>query len=168
MKTWTGIGMPVLAILVGIGMLVGAVSVMRLSNIVENANSVELPITVSISTTTTTPDGDLPDYQAGDMLPGLKVDMRITYLTIEAIDAGAIIVEFSKVGIAPTDISMSWKDGNPTWTPMVWTDSGDVLKGTLGFVGSQPAGETVGYYAVLTYNTPGEYTFKVWVEGIVL
>ena len=160
--------MPVLAILVGIGMLVGAVSVMRLSNVVENANSVELPIVVSLSGTTETPDGNLPDYVAGDVLPGMAFDMRITYFTASAIEAGAIIVEFTKVGVSSTDITMSWKDGNPTWTPMIWVDSGDVLKGTLGFVGSQPAGETVGYYAVLTYNTPGEYIFKVWVEGVVL
>lgn len=163
-----GLVLPMLAIIVGLGMMVGAVSVMRLSNVVENVNTVELPIVVQVQSTTTTPDGDLPDYQAGELLPSLKYDMRITYTTSEALDAAAIIVEFSKVGISPTDITMLWKDGNPTWTSMTWADSGDVLTGTLGFVGTQPAGSVVGYYATLEYEVPGVYTFKVWVEGIVV
>jgi hypothetical protein len=94
--------------------------------------------------------------------------MRISYLTSVSLDSAAIIVEFEKVGISPTDVSMLWKDGNPLWTAMVWTDNGDTIRGTLGFVGTQPAGETVGYYAQLTYNVVGDYTFRVWVEGIVV
>lgn len=165
MRMGKALAMPLMAIILGVSMMVGAVSVMRLSNIVETENTVELPITVSVSPTTLTPDGDLPDYQAGTLLPGVTYDMRIAYLTLTALGSSAIIVEFEKVGISPTDVTMLWKDGNPTWTAMVWEDNGDTMKGTLGFVGTQPANEVVGYYAQLTYNTPGDYTFRVWVEG---
>lgn len=163
-----GIIMPLLAILVGCGMLVGAVSVMRLSNVVENVNTVELPIEVHLESTSTTPDGDFPDYQAGALLTGATYDMRIVYTTDVGLESAAIIVQFTKGDIAITDVTMSWKDGNPTWADVVWTDSGDVLTGTLGFVGSQPADSTVNYYAKLTYNMPGAYSFKVWVEGIAV
>jgi len=169
MKAISGIVMPILAILVGLGMLVGAVSVMRLSNLVENTNDIaELPIVVSIQATTTTPDGDLPDYQSGALTIGVAYDMRIVYDTSVALDSAAIVVEFSKVGITPTDLTMDWQDGNHVWEGMTWTDSGDVLTGTLGFVGTQPIDSIVGYYAKLTYNVPGDYGFKVWVEGIVV
>jgi len=149
-------------------MLVGAVSVMRLSNVVENANVVDLPITVSISETDTTPGGDQPNYQSGYLLPTVQYDMRISYYTEEALDQAAIIVEITKTGIWIGDITMSWIDGVPTWQLMTWTDNGDSLRGTLGFVGTQNADSTVGYYASIGFNTEGDYGFKVWVEGIVV
>ena len=169
MRTSRGIVVPMLAILVGVSMMVGAVSVC-LSNVVENNNSVGLPvtglpITLSIAATTATPGGDLPDYTSGQLLLGQKYDMLISYTTTQAFEAGAIIVEFSKVDISPADVVMSWADSGGIWNEMTWVDSGSVMTGILGGVGTQPAGGETNYYAHLTYTITGDFTFKVWVEG---
>jgi hypothetical protein len=153
------------AILIACG-LVAAGTIICLSNVVEHENTVEVAVELSILTTTATPGGDLPDYAAGPLLMGQTYDMMIRYTTSKALSTSSIIVEFTKTGIAVTDLSMYWTDGT-TWTQMTWIDSGDVLKGTLGYVGSQPSGETVTYFAKLTYDVPGVYGFKVWVEGAV-
>ena len=170
MRTIKAIGIPLLAILVGCTMLVGAVSIC-LSNVVENENSVGLPITglaitLSILPTTSTPDGDLPDYTSGQLLMGQKYDMLISYTTTKAFDAGKIIVEFSKADIVSTDVAMSWTDGEDPWVAMAWNDSvAGVLTGTLGAVGTHPANSETNYFAHLTYTVTGDFTFNVWVEG---
>lgn len=156
--------MPILAIILGFGMIVGAVAIVRLSNIVENTNVSELPITVQLKSTSLTPGGDLPDYAPGPMVPGQTYDTVVSYTTTKAVDSAAIIVEFAKTGINATDVLMSWTDVS-VWHSIVWTDNGDVLHGTLGFVGSQPAGAIANYYATLSYAVTGTFNFKVWVEG---
>jgi len=166
--------LPILAIMVSCGMLVGAVSVMCLSNVVEYVNiveegppvPVELCIDLQILSTEATRGGDLPDYQAGLLALGTTYDMLITYTTSKALTGAQIIVEFSMEGIQPEDVTMAWRDGNLVWTEIVWTDNGDSMIGILGFVGTQPEGANVNYYAQLTYNTLGSYEFAVWVEGI--
>ena len=178
-KAISGIVMPLLAILVSCGMLVGAVSVMRLSNVVEYVNvieegpeiPVELCIDLQVLATDATPGGDLPNYTDGNLVLGTTYDMLITYTTSKALEGAQIVVEFSMEGILPEDVTMAWRDGNLVWTEIVWTldtdavDDTDRMRGVLGFVGSQPEGETVNYYAQLTYNTPGTYGFAVWVEA---
>lgn len=159
--------MVIVTVLVGCSLTVGALGIMRLSNIIENDNTVGLPITLQLLSTTITPGGDLPDYTPGEVLQGLKYDMRLTYTTTDAIDQGTIIVRFDKVGISPSDVVMAWTDAI-VWSGMVWTDGGDYLTGILGYVGSQPANEVVSYYATLEYTTPGSYTFQVWVDGIMV
>jgi hypothetical protein len=146
--------------------LVAAGTIICLSNVVERENSVELVANLSLLSTMVTPGGDLPDYVDGPLQMGQQYDMMIQYTTSKALSTSAIIVEFSKAAIINTDLTMSWTDST-TWAPMVWIDSGDTLRGTLGYVGSQPSDETVTYYGKLTYNMPGIYGFKVWVEGAV-
>lgn len=153
------------AIIIACG-FVAASTIICLSNVVEHENLVEVAVELSLLTTTVTPGGDLPDYADGSLLMGQTYDMMIQYMTSKALSTSAIVVEFTKTAIAITDLSMFWTDG-ATWSQMTWIDSGDTLTGTLGYVGSQPSGETVTYFAKLTYDLPGSYGFKVWVEGVV-
>jgi hypothetical protein len=164
MKAIKGMGMPILAIIVGVGMIVGAVSIVRLSNVVNNDNIVGLPVSIQITSTTATPGGDLPDYTAGLVALNVAYDMKVSYTTSKALSTASIIVEFSMTGINTTDVVMNWTDAG-SWTSMVWTDNGDVLHGILGYVGTQPAGATPVYYATLIYTVTGSFNFKVWVEG---
>ena len=157
-------GLPVVAMVVGLAMIVGAASIVRLSNIVSNDNQVGLPVTIQITSTSTTPGGDLPDYAAGIVALGVTYDMKVSYTTTEDLTTATIIVEFTKTGINATDVSMSWTDAG-TWASISWTDSGDVLHGNLGVTGTQNAGGTVNYYATLCYTVTGSFNFKVWVEG---
>ena len=152
-----------LAIIVGVAMMVGAVS-MCLSNVVENNNTVGLPITISIlpATTTAALGGDLPNYASGHVALGQKFDMLVSFTTTEVIDYVSIIVEFSKVDINVTDVDMGWATTDAlTWATISWTDSGDVLRGTLGIAGGQPADTTGNYYAYLCYTATGSFTFKM-------
>ena len=163
MRTRTSWILPILAIVVGFGMIVGAATIIRLSNVVENQNNVGLPVVLQLNPTTATPGGDLPNYVAGSVMQSQAYDMQVSYTTSKALNDAAIIVEFSKTGINATDVLMEWT-ASTTWTSITWTDNGDTLRGTLGAVGSQGIG-AVNYLAKLTYNVQGDFTFKVWVEG---
>ncbi len=165
MRTTRGVVLPILAVLIGCGMIVGAVSVIRLSNVVENTNDIaELPIVIGISATTTTPGGDLPNYQSGSLMPTTSYDMKITYSTTVALGSATIVAQFVKVGISASDVTVAWTDAT-VWSTISWTLSGDSLTGSLGYTGTQSVGATASYWAKLTYNAPGTYDFSVWVEG---
>jgi hypothetical protein len=164
MKARNGMGLPILAIIVGMGMIVAAVSTVRLSNIVSNDNQVGLPVTIQVTSTSTTPGGDLPDYAAGMVALDVSYDMKVSYTTSKALTTASIIVEFSKTGINVTDVVMNWTDAG-SWSTISWTDNGNVLHSTLGYVGTLPAGANVNYYATLIYTVTGSFNFKVWVEG---
>ena len=159
-------GLPILAMVVGLSMIVGAVGLVRLSNIVSNDNQIGLPVAIEIQATNGTPGGNLPDYASGFLTQGQTYDMLVTYTTTKALTSAAVIVEFTKTGINTTDVLMSWTVSGPTWTGIEWTDNGDVLRGTLGAVGSQGIG-TVNHYASLAYVVGGDFNFKMWVEGSV-
>jgi hypothetical protein len=169
MRPNRGIVMPMLAIIAGIGMMAGAVSMLCISNVVENVNTVEeVPVEIGIQSTSTTPDGDLPDYAPGPMMVGVAYDMYVTYTTTRALEDAVIIVEITKYEIAAQDVTFAWADGGNGWSNISWADSGDVLTGELGYKGSIPSGEGANYYGALSYHTPGTYTFRMWVEGTVV
>ena len=156
--------MAILAVLVGFSMIGGAVAIIRLSNVVENNNVSGLPVAVTVSGASVVA-GHLP-YANGAVITGQSYDMLVSYTTTRALASAAIIVEFTEPGISLTDVAMSWSQTIPlSWQGMTWTQTGDVLHGTLGIAGGQPAGETVNYYATLVYVVSGDFNFKVWVEG---
>jgi len=164
MKSRNGMSLPILAIVVGLSMVVGAVSIVRLSNVVNNDNQVGLPVTIQITSTSTTPGGDLPDYAAGMVALDVAYDMKVSYTSTKNLVTATIVVEFTKTGINATDVVMKWTDAG-IWASISWSDNGDVLHGNLGLTGSQSAGGTVNYYATLCYTVTGSFNFKVWVEG---
>ena len=165
MRTIKAIGIPLLAILVGCTMLVGAVS-MCWSNVVENVNTASHPVTLSIETTDATPGIDLPNYTAtAVMFVNQSYDMLLNYTTTVGILDSIIAVKFTKASMNLTDVNMTWYDvGTTTWKSVELTSSGDVLRGTLDAQVPLSAEGSMSYYANLTYMAPGNYTFESWVE----
>ena len=167
MRTIKAIAVPLLAIAVSCAMIVGAVSIMRLSDVVENVNTVtELPVSVSILPTMNTPGTDLPNYTAGMVVVDKSYDMVVNYTSSLTIYSPAIVVKFSSdTDIDTTSLTMQWATNETAWVDVTWDDTGGIITGTFGAIASVSPNTPLDYYLNLTYKEPGDYTFKLWVEG---
>ena len=100
MRMGRTLAMPMMAIILGLSMMVGAVSVMRLSNVVENVNRSSCRYGERIRALRLHQMATCQIIKLVRCCPHLKVRHADNLPTSEALDAGAIIVEFTKVGIA--------------------------------------------------------------------
>jgi hypothetical protein len=170
MKASRGIVVPMLAIIVGVAMMVGAVS-MCLSKVEENDNiASDLPVVLSITPWDAPPETDLPNYENGMvMVVNQAYDMLLSYTTSINIIDSIIKVKFTKVGVTLTtdDVILTWcVVGDATSIDVDLEVVGDDLIGVVGDPLSLNVGDSaIEYYANLAYTSSGDYGFDLWVEG---
>ena len=164
-------GMPILAMLVGVSMIVTAAGIV--SNVAERTNHVEpkpIPLTISILGTTEIPvplGGDRPDWTNDTMYLDDTVDAKV-YLYANGPAASVnIVFGVSKAGINATDVTVQWSDGVASWTTIVWIDAGDNLTGTIGALHvDYSAGQDARYYVLVSFHVAGDYVSQVWAESV--
>ena len=144
MKLRNSIGMPILAILVGFGMVVSA---LVLSNTLTYTNQVS---GITLSST----------WSDGTKVLGAENDFTVSYTSPAGTPSAVIIFEFNMTGIVPSVVSLAY------WTGTVWVNttftqtSSNTIQGSTMTI---PAGASSGgFNYALWYNAPGTYTMKVW------
>ena len=167
MRTSRGIVVPMLAIIVGVAMMVGAVSVC-LSNVETNVNEAsDLPVELTIKLAEVGPGLDIPNYENGlVMVVNQPYDMLLSYTSTLALLENAIVVGFTTPTMNPSEIELErYVDGTSTWEKVTLTLVDGVIRGEFPEVVSLSAGGEVSELASLTYKSPGSYSFNLWVEG---
>ena len=167
MKARNGLIIPLLAILVGVGMIVTAAGVVTVSNIVPRHNEVTdvtslMHIDIQASST-------LPNWANGSASIGTVYNCNIFWSSTAAIHSVSVVVLFQKPSIATTDVSMTFMQlPGSVWTPVTFEPgtASDTIRGTLGSPFAVGAGESATYAIQLAYNVPGNYAAQLYVEGI--
>lgn len=144
MRAKGSIVMPILAILVGFGMIVSAVV---LSNTLTYTNQVS---GITLSST----------WSDGARVLGAENDFSVTYSSPSGTPSAVIVFEFNMTGIVPSAVSLAY------WTGTVWLNTTFIQTSSNTIQGSTmtiPAGPSSGgFNYALWYNLPGTYTMKVW------
>jgi len=164
MKARNELIIPLLAIVVGVGMIVTAVGIVRVSNIVERNNQVS-DVSSLVHIEIQPPTSGL-DWVNGSALVGTTYNCKVYWSATAAISSANVVVTFQKsLVINTTDINMSWSMG--ATTPIVFqSTAGDTIHGIIGLPSyNMAAGESATYDIQLTYNVPGDYNFQLYVEG---
>ena len=148
MRTSSGIVLPLLAIVVGIGMIVAAGSIM--SNKLRYENEVS-GITISAN------------WDENAKVVGAQYDFTVTYASPAGTPNCPIVFTFEATGIVPADISLEYWSGTEWVSTTFAPDGVDIIRGvTMAIAG----GTTGGYDYHLTYNNIGTYVLNVWAEAI--
>jgi hypothetical protein len=148
MKARNGLVIPLLAIVVGVGMIVSAGVIV--SNVLQYQNQVS---GVSLSST----------WADGSKTIGAQNSFTVSYTSPQGTPNAIIMFEFSATGIIPADIALEYYTGSQ-WvsTTFVQVNATTIRGATLTIVG----GAGGGYDYHLTYNDFGAFTMKVWAETI--
>ncbi len=165
MKARSGLIGPVLAIVLGVGMIVAATTLVLVSNVVTNPNTVvpvQVPVTVSIVDI----PGGAPNWVPGEVTTNTTYDLQIAWVANGTVTNGVTTIEFDKAGISVTDVTAAWFDG-ASWSPITLTDNGDALTGQVGPTFSVAKGDVSTYNVQLAYHNLGDFTFKVYVMGVL-
>jgi hypothetical protein len=138
-------GLAVLAMVVGTAMIVTAAV---LSNVLTYSNQVN-----GISVTST--------WSSGAKSLGAENDFSVAYTAPAGSPSGLIMLNFTKTGILPTDVTLQY------WTGTVWntvtltpSEPNTITGSTLATVVGPSNG---GVDCRLWYNTPGTYTMNIWI-----
>jgi hypothetical protein len=144
MRTIGKMGLPVLAMIVGMGMVVSA---LVMSNTLTYTNQVA---GVTLSST----------WSDGTRVLGAENDFSVTYSSPAGTPSAVIIFEFNMTGIVPSAVSLAY------WTGTAWVNTTFVQTSPNTIQGSTmtiPAGPSSGgFNYALWYNLPGTYTMKIW------
>ena len=158
--------MPMLAIVVGLAMIVGAIGIV--SNKLTLPNTVTAqPITLtqeSINTVGMPASGlEHPNWASGIVVVGITYDMGIRLASTASLPAVIVSFEIHKtVSLDGTDVSVKYYDG-VVWQVLSMTKTDDHLAGTYGPAGGFPvvAGYNVLTPLLVTYNVAGAFTTDV-------
>ena len=144
MRTRTSWILPILAIVVGFGMIVSA---LVLSNTLVYTNEVQ---GITLSST----------WSDGARTLGAENDFTVSYIAPAGSPAGVISFNLSKTGIVPADVTLQYFNG-VGWVTATFAQNGPntIACSTLATAGGPSSG---GVDCKLWYNAPGTYTMHIW------
>jgi hypothetical protein len=149
MKARNGIVMPLLAMVIGVGMIVSAGVIV--SNRLHYENQVS---GVSLSST----------WANGTKTIGVQYGFTVSYTSPSGSPNAVIMFELNATGIVPADVSLEYNTGGGGWVAATFSqvDANTIRASTLTIVG----GSGGGYDYHLTYNDMATFALEIWAETL--
>ena len=149
MKTRNGLVIPLLAIVVGLGMIVSAGVIV--SNVLQYQNGVS---GVSLAST----------WADGSKVIGTQYSFSVSYVSPAGTPNAVIVFEFNATGILPADVTLEHNTGVGGYVLVTFVQtSSNTIRGTSLTIAGGTGG---GYDYHLTYNDFGTFSMKVWAEAV--
>jgi len=147
MKKISKMGLPILAMIVGLAMIVSAIAV---SNTLSYRNVVGGKFVIT------------SDWGNSSKDAGVTYSLNVTYSSPVGFSGGTLVFEFVSSGINETAISLQYLVVT-TWTnaTLVSEVPGDVTYSTATI----PGGATGIVHLQLTYNQVGTFDMTIWVQS---
>lgn len=147
MRTTKQMGLPILAMVFGLAMIVSAIAIV--SNQLSYRNVVGGKLVIS------------SDWDNSSKDAGVTYSLNISYTSPVGIPGGTLMFEFKCPGIDASSVSLQYLVGT-TWTNATFVTgvSGDVTYSA----GAIPGGATGTLAMRLTYNQVGTFDMTIWVQ----